>query len=51
MERGKFEAAIQEVTHTLDTQKHTRLMGNFNGFCLHRDFQCKSDGRREVCAF
>ena len=50
MERGKFAAALQEVTHTLDMQVPTLLMGDFNGSaCPARDFQGESASRREAC--
>ena len=50
VERDKFTAALQEVTHALDMQVPTLLMGDFNGsVCPVRDFQGESAGRREAC--
>ena len=50
VDRRKFVAAMQEVTHVLDLQEPTLLMGDFNGsVCPGRDFHGESAARREAC--
>ena len=48
VERAKFEAALLEVTHGLNLQVPTLLLGDFNGSTLPgRDFH--SSSRRDAC--
>ena len=50
VERGKFVAAMQEITHDLDLQEPCLLLGDFNGsVCPGRDFQGESAARRDAC--
>ena len=49
-ERRKFTEALLEVTHSLDLQVPTVLMGDFNGSALPvRDFHGVQSGRRAAC--
>ena len=48
--RGQFAAMLLEVTHTLDMQIPTMLMGDFNGSADPiRDFLSDSGRRRQPC--
>lgn len=50
VERRKFTEALLEVTHTLDLQVPTLLMGDFNGSAVpSRDFLGATSGRRAAC--
>jgi exonuclease III len=50
VERRKFVEAVMEVTHGLDLQVPTLLMGDFNGSALPgRDFHGATSGRRDAC--
>ena len=50
-ERARFNRALLEVTHTLDLQTPTLLMGDFNGsICPSRDNLGASGGSRPACA-
>jgi endonuclease/exonuclease/phosphatase family metal-dependent hydrolase len=50
VERAKFVAALQEVTHSLDMQVPTVLMGDFNGSAYPgRDFHGSTSARRAAC--
>ena len=49
-ERARFNLAMLEVTHILDMQTPTLLMGDFNGsICPPRDFQSSSGRHRPAC--
>ena len=50
VERRKFTEALLEVTHTLDLQIPTLLLGDFNGSIWPgRDFHGASSSRRAAC--
>jgi exonuclease III len=50
VERTKFVAALQEVSHGLDLQVPTLLMGDFNGSAFPgRDFHGTTSARRAAC--
>ena len=50
VERSKFVAALIEVTHGLDLQVPTLLMGDYNGSAFpNRDFLGETSARRGAC--
>jgi hypothetical protein len=50
VERSKFVAALMEVTHGLDLQVPTLLMGDYNGSAFpNRDFLGETSARRGAC--
>ena len=50
VDRGKFEAALEEVSHQLDMQVPTLLLGDFKGSAVPgRDFQGETSARRPAC--
>ena len=51
IERARFDSAFLELTHHLDMQVPTLLMGDFNGsICPPRDFRSSTNQRRAPCA-
>ena len=49
-ERTRFDSAFLELTHTLDMQIPTFLLGDFNGsICPSRDFRASSSQHRLPC--